>query len=589
MCYKTKAKVMKYIPELIYLLTITLSLSCTGHRKTDNILTHAEEIIESNPDSTLILLSSIGDEAGNMSESRRMRYMLLLTQAMNKTDIPLDTMAGVEEMAEHFNSHGNSNDKMKANYMLGCVYRDRGDAPTALFHFRNATTFADTSAVDCDFRTLSRIYGQIATLFYHQLTPELSHEAELKAVAYAEKAKDTIAAIIFYEHLGSTYHMRGKYDSVLYICMNAYKKYKELGLDDLATGALPQAINIYLMKGLYGKAKAAMDECEQNPSLFDCNGNIIKGREVYYDNKGKYYEGIGKLDSAEHFYRKLLSYPSNINNLECGYHGLMRVYQKLGIADSTVKYASLFAQINDSSSFLSSSENIIKMQALYNYTENRKIAEAKTREAERYKYMATLFSVIFLAGIYILYISIRRYKRKKNRETATANRKYFDILSRLNKAETEARMLRDDFTTYKDIKENEVEKLRQTMTVICKENNMPEACTVGQALLNCAIIQQMHIHAGKLKTPSAEEWQELYRITVENMPRFYERINDSQANLTSYEKNVSILTRFLFTPNETSVLMNVSKQRITNIRSSINKKLFNCEGTKSLNHNIKSI
>lgn len=173
---------MKYIPELIYLLTITLSLSCTGHRKTDNILTHAEEIIESNPDSTLILLSSIGDEAGNMSESRRMRYMLLLTQAMNKTDIPLDTMAGVEEMAEHFNSHGNSNDKMKANYMLGCVYRDRGDAPTALFHFRNATTFADTSAVDCDFRTLSRIYGQIATLFYHQLTPELSHEAELKAV-----------------------------------------------------------------------------------------------------------------------------------------------------------------------------------------------------------------------------------------------------------------------------------------------------------------------------------------------------------------------------------------------------------------------
>lgn len=580
---------MKYIPELIYLLTITLSLSCTGHRKTDNILTRAEEIIDSNPDSTLMLLKSIGDEADNLSQNKRMRYMLLQTQAMNKTDIPLDTMTGVKEMAEYFNRHGNANEKMKAYYMLGSVYRDRGNAPAALTQYRIAVSVADTTAADCDFKTLSRIYGQIATLFDNLLTPELSHKAELKAVEYAEKANDTIAAIIFYEHLGSTFRMQKKYDSVLYIANNVYKKYKAIGQEQLAAGTLPQAIDIYLIKGQYGKAKQAMNEFEQKSGLFNKKGEVIKGKEIYYDSKALYYEVSGKLDSAEYFYRKLLNYKSDITNLECGYKGLMSVYQKIGIADSAVKYAELFAEINDSSSFLRSSENIIKMQALYDYTENQKIAEGKTREVEHYKYMTALLFIIFLAGIYILYISIKRYKRNKNRETAAANRKYFDALSRLNKAETETKLLKEDFDTYKDIKQNEVEELRQTMTVICKENNMPESCTVGQALLNCAIIQQMHIYAGKLKTPSAEEWQELYRITEENMPCFYERINDSQTNLTRYEKNVSLLTRFQFTPNEISVLMNVSKQRITNIRSSINKKLFNCEGTKSLNHNIKSI
>lgn len=473
--------------------------------------------------------------------------------------------------------------------MLGSVYRDRGNAPAALTQYRIAVSVADTTAADCDFKTLSRIYGQIATLFDNLLTPELSHKAELKAVEYAEKANDTIAAIIFYEHLGSTFRMQKKYDSVLYIANNVYKKYKAIGQEQLAAGALTQAIEIYLESGLYDKAKQAIDEFEQNSGLFNENKEIIKKKTFYYRIKGRYYGGINKNDSALYLYRKLIQCNNDISDLEAGYHGLMSIYNKIGIADSAVKYAELFAKTNDSSSFLRSSENIIKMQALYDYTENQKIAEAKTREVEHYKYMTALLFIIFLAGIYILYISIKRYKRNKNRETAAANRKYFDALSRLNKAETETKLLKEDFDTYKDIKQNEVEELRQTMTVICKENNMPESCTVGQALLNCAIIQQMHIYAGKLKTPSAEEWQELYRITEENMPRFYERINDSQINLTRYEKNVSLLTRFQFTPNEASVLMNVSKQRITNIRSSINKKLFNCEGTKSLNHNIKSI
>ncbi len=571
----------------IVIIMLAAIITACGDERVEKMLRTAESVIDCRPDSAMTILKQVETSGKKLVKRQRMKHLLLKTIAMDKLDISLDTITYMDEVAEYYSGGSNHGSRIKAYYMAGGVYRDRGNAPKALECYRKAV--ADTTHADCDFKTLSRVYGQIASLFYNQLTPELAHKAELKAVEYAEKAKDTIAAIIFYEHLGTTYRMMGKYDSTLLIVNNAYQRYKAIGQDQLAAGALTQAIEIYLLKGQYSKAKKAMDEIEQNSGLFDDNGDIIKERVFYYRIKGSYYEGINKNDSALSLYRKLIQYNNDINDLEAGYHGLMSVYKKIGIADSTAKYAELFAQTNDSSSFLSSSENIIKMQALYDYTENQQIAEAKTLEAERYKYIAALFSVIFLAGIYIIYIGIRRYRQKKNEETAAANKKYFDTLSQLDKAETEAKMLRNDFAAYKKAKDFEVDELRQAMTMICKENDMQEICTVGQALLNCAIIRQMHDHAVKIQIPSAEEWNELYRITEENIPLFYERINDEDIKLTSNEKSVCILTRFQFTPNETSLLMNLTKQRITNIRSNINKKLFNCEGTKSLNHNIKSI
>lgn len=572
--------------KAIIIIFAVLITAC-GDQRTENMLNTVWDIVDCQPDSAIAILNEI--ERNRLSKKQRMKFLLLRTVAMDKLDIKLDTIQYMDDVAEYYSEENNHILQMKAYYMAGGVYRDRGNSPKALEYYRKAITAADTTQADCDFKTLSRIYGQIASLFYHKHTPELSHEAELKAVEYAERAKDTLAAIIFYEHLGATYRMMGKYDSVLYVVNNAYRKYKEVGQNRMAAGCLTQIIEIYLNKGLYAKAKQIMDEFEKNSGLFNNNGEIITEQLFYYRIKGRYYEEVNKKDSALHFYGKLLQRNNDISDIEAGYKGLMSTYGKMGIADSVVRYAKLFAITNDSSSFLASSKNIIKMQALYDYTENKLIAETKTREAERYKYVSILFFIMLLVSIYVLYINIKRYQRKKTTEMSIANKQYFNTLLQLNKAETELKLLKEDFYTYKNIKEKESSELQHAIAVICKTNDMPEVCTVGQALLNSAIIQQMHVNASKLKTASSEEWQELYRVTKENLPHFYEKINDEQTKLTDNEKNVCILTRFLFIPSETSVLLNLSKQRITNIRSSINKKLFKSEGTKNLNNNIKSL
>ena len=54
---------------------------------------------------------------------------------------------------------------MLSQYLLGCIYRDQGDAPESLEHFMNAVACADTTAADCDCYTLSCVYGQMAEIY----------------------------------------------------------------------------------------------------------------------------------------------------------------------------------------------------------------------------------------------------------------------------------------------------------------------------------------------------------------------------------------------------------------------------------------
>ena len=42
---------------------------------------------------------------------------------------------------------------------------------------------------------------------------------------------------------------------------------------------------------------------EKEAGLFDDKGDMSHGKEFYYDVKGRYYQGIGKSDSAFYYFR----------------------------------------------------------------------------------------------------------------------------------------------------------------------------------------------------------------------------------------------------------------------------------------------
>lgn len=150
-------------------------------------------------------------------------------------------------------------------------------------------------------------------------------------------------------------------------------------------------------------------------------------------------------------------------------------------------------------------------------------------------------------------------------------------------------LLKSGLDSYRESKETEVNNLRQAIGLLRKEQELPEICDTEQALLECAIVRRLHKHAAKLISTASSEWEELYIVTEEHLKDFYSKITDPQNGLTTKETNVCILTKLKFSPNEIAVLTDMSKQRVSNIRSSINKKLFNEEGTRTLDRNIGKI
>ena len=195
--------------KVIFLLLIIMLLaSCAGNRKYDDLMKRADSIMNVNDDSAKVairMLDGIKPQLPEFSQSQKMRYELLRHKAMNKACITFTSDSVMKEVVDYYDHHGSANERMLANYVLGCVYRDMHEAPMALEYYNKATEQADTTAADCDYGTLYRVYSQMGFLFSKQYLLYQELNAFDKAEKYAYLAKDTFNAIVNYQNQGEVY------------------------------------------------------------------------------------------------------------------------------------------------------------------------------------------------------------------------------------------------------------------------------------------------------------------------------------------------------------------------------------------------
>ena len=525
-------------------------------------------------------------------DKEAMRERLAYVSQCNRADTLFNEawLPTVDSLVSYFDRHGNANERMTAHYLQGRVHHDMGDAPQALAYYRDATNHADTTDMDCDFKTLSRIYGQMALLFHRQRTPTLEIQYARLAEWMAYRADDTLSAIVFSCAVAGAYDMLNMEDSVLSINETAARLFRLHGREDLASSSLAMNIWIHVKRHDASHAKALMDDYECNSGFFDKEGNITTGKEIYYSVKGQYYQITGKLDSARFYYRKLLGYSTtNPDYKESAYHGLMDVYRQLGKVDSITKYASLYADANDSAIVRHSSEELVRTQSLYNYNEKQKLADQKALEAERYK--NTLFIVI---GISVIVITTllrwwEIHRRKTFVELGETNARYANAILQYNQLREDLDASVKDYSKYRMSKEQELEKLKTILSTFQDDKTMPEHWDLEDAILGSPIVARFHQLAVKLAIPSEKEWEDLFCLLHECIPSFYNYINENRFSLTDYEKKASMLIRLRFIPSELAVLLGLSKQRVSNIRRDINRKLFRTNGTKMLDVHIRRL
>ena len=448
--------------KLLYWAIWLIGITACVNPKGKEVLAEAERLMRTSPDSALLVLEQAKKEATTYSRRNRMHYLLLQAEAMNKAYLPLDTLTSMHEVLDYYLSHGNRDERMRACYLMGSVWRDRGNSPLALQYFRDAIGEADTTATDCDYTQVSRIYAQIARLFDKQRYPQMELEQWKQAMRYALLAKDTLMYIQCQEYIGDAYFLLGKEDSVLYFTQQAYEAYLKYGRKDWAAATQIVIADYYLKHDSLANAKQALDEYRNGSGFFEGDGNVSSGYEIFYYYIGEYYEKMARLDSAVFYYRKLLNYPADIMNAESGYKGLMSVYTRMHEVDSVAKYAQLFANANDTANLRNSANEISRTQALYDYSESQRIAVEKSEENQKlWMGLCVCFVVLMFAGMWI-YL----YERKQKTSRMLANRKYTDLMMQYHQATEELQSIRANKQQFLQQKEQEIEKLQRMLPFI---------------------------------------------------------------------------------------------------------------------------
>ena len=563
--------------KVIYLLLILLILtSCAGNRKYDDLMKRADSIMNVNDDSAKVairMLDGIKSQLPEFSQSQKMRYELLRHKAMNKACITFTSDSVMKKVVDYYDNHGSANERMLANYVLGCVYRDMYETPMALEYYNKATEQADTTAADCDYGTLYRVYSQMGFLFSKQYLPYQLLDAFGKAVKYAYLAKDTLNAIINYQNRENAYSYLGNKDSVIAINLHAATMFKQIGNNYAAAIAFGCNYNYYIEKKDFINAKKAFEA--YNSTGYEGNSNYEDAKAYVLCLKGTYYMFTGQLDSACYILQQSLKFCKSFSNKAATTKALAHYYAKVNQPSLAMKYALQSSEYNDSDLIEARKTQLQQVKAMYDYGRNQEIARRAELKAKRSTQMN--YMIVFACVVLFLFLSYvyRKQLALKKKRIAASKLVYEDCLLKLKRLQEEkAQLVAEKDKKLAQIiteKENAISKLVSEIHDIQNRYSLSSMSDAYLVLKNSSIYKKIQcIEAHPLEEMNEEDWTELADTVEELIPNFIPMLKN---RVSDRDYRICLLIRLGIPASLMARLLNLSDAAISKSRKTMLKKL----------------
>ena len=568
--------------KVIYLLLILLILaSCVGNRKYDDLMKRADSIMNVNDDSAKVairMLDGIKPQLPEFSQAQKMRYELLRHKAMNKACITFTSDSVMKEVVDYYDHHGSANERMLANYVLGCVYRDMHEAPMALEYYNKATEQADTTATDCDYGTLYRVYSQMGFLFSKQYLPYQELNAFDKAEKYAYLAKDTFNAIVNYQNQGEVYDFLGKKDSVIAINLQAAKLFKKHGNDYAAAIAFGCNYNYYIEKKDSINAKKAFEA--YNSTGYEGNSNYEDAKAYVLYQKGTYYLFVNKQDSAYDNLSLSFKICKSYSIKAATTKALAQYYAKVNQPAMAMKYALQSSEYNDSDLIEARKTQLQQVQAMYDYSRNQEIAKNAEQKAERSTRMNYMIVLSCLMLFLLLSYIYRKQIAIKKKKIVVSKLLYEDSLLKLKRLQDErAKLVAENDNKLAQVimeKENTISKLKAEITHIQERYSLSSVSDVDLILKDSSIYKKIKfIEVHPKEKMCEEDWKELADTIEEVVPNFIPRL---KIKLNDKDYQICLLIRLGFSTSLIARLLGLSDAAISKSRKTMLKKICRKEG-----------
>ena len=551
-----------------WILLPILFVSCTGNKAYDKLLIKADSIMNIDDDSAEVairLMQSIKPELSQFSKSQKKRYELLYHKAMNKAYIDFTSDSTMLEVVDYYEQHGSANEKMLAYYILGCVYRDMHEAPMALEYYNKATELADTTAKDCDYATLCRIYSQMGFLFAKQHLPHQELASLDKAVKYAYLAKDTLNAIRYYQNKQAIYANQNKLDSAIIINNQAAKLFKQIGALKEANIAFGCNFEYYLKKKMLKEAEEAFKAYLS--TNYHGNDNWKDAYAYILYERGSYYMALGKMDSAYSCLKQSFEQSKSFSNLAASTRGLAQYYAKTSNPVLAAKYALLSSAYNDSDLIATRQGQLQQVQAMYNYNRNKDIAYKAQLKAEQ---RMSIIYIVIICAILLFIVSISIYRKRlrlRNKRIAMVQKMYNDSVQQLNEAQQELLKLQDlnenTIATLVKEKEETIQKLQMEVKKYEEANIGHNLLELEKQLKQSPIYQQLvYLENHPLEKMTKNDWSNL----EETVEKFVYGFADLKQKLNTKEYHICLLVKLHFSPSTISSLIGTSLSDISNSR-----------------------
>ena len=564
-------------------MLIFMSLSSCSNRKYEQTITRADNLMELSQDSArsaLAILDSIRPDLSKMGKSTQMRYQLVYAKGMNKGYVDFTTDSLMKEIVDYYDNHGTCQQQMLAHYLLGCVYRDLGDSPAALSCYNDAVEKADTASKDCDYKLLTRVYEQEGALFLSQSMPQNALSAYQKAEKYAWIAKDTLSAVLSYEHLGNIYEYMDNKNKVIEVYENASRRYRQYGYPMQAARALGGAIQALILTKQYAKAKKYMD-------VFEAESGYFQKDSCYsYINYSHYYylKGLYCLeshsDSAKYWLTKSQECAKTNNNKSFSAYAWYLYYIKHQQMDSVAKYSEQAFAYNDSANLDMERDLMQKMQAIYDYDRWKNVAHNEEVKATRANLTLLVSILVSVSVIIIGILAFLVYRKKRKLELQEKEEQENMIRQQIYYTKQELELLRtvNDRKIADVIKEKEqtINKLKEDLKDIRDKYSNSSLSDVDILLKESSIykrIKYLELHPKEIMREN--DWKELEETIEQLIPSFIPLLKN-RLNVIAYR--ICLLVKLEISTSSIAILLGLSSSAISKYRKVMLEKLCGRSG-----------
>ena len=567
---------------LIYML-IFMSLSSCSNRKYEQTITRADNLMELSQDSArsaLAILDCIRPDLSKMGKSTQMRYQLVYAKGMNKGYVDFTTDSLMKEIVDYYDNHGTCQQQMLAHYLLGCVYRDLGDSPASLSCYNDAVEKVDTTSSDCDYKLLTRVYEQQGALFLSQSMPQNALSAYQKAEKYAWIAKDTLSAVLSYEHLGNIYEYMDNMNKVIEVYENASRRYRQYGYPVQAARALGGAIQALILTKQYAKAKKYMD-------VFEAESGYFQKDSCYsYINYSHYYylKGLYCLeshsDSAKYWFTKCQEFAKTNNSKSFSAYAWYLYYIKHKQMDSVAKYSEQAFAYNDSANLDMERDLMQKMQAIYDYDRWKNVAHNEEIKATRANLTLLVSILVSVSVIIIGILTFLVYRKKRKLELQEKEEQENLIRQQIYNTKQELELLRtvNDRKIADVIKEKEqtINKLKEDLKDIRDKYSNSSLSDVDILLKESSIykrIKYLELHPKEIMREN--DWIELEETIEQLIPSFIPLLKN-RLNVMAYR--ICLLVKLDISTSSIAILLGLSSSAISKYRKVMLEKLCGRSG-----------